>query len=702
MTGRYRILFLTLAGTVCLGGFAQTTPIEPQTFYVDAAYSGPEAGTSDKPYTRISAALAQAFPGRQDNIVVRTGTYTESVFVPVATILRSEEGAAHVFVQGESGTLVRLDNGAILRGITISGTSGAAVNVLSGAAAEVSNCVLQGSGTGLLVNSNAQVRCVNNTVDGNGTGIRCESGGSIAPFANNSITNNVTGVSTAPAVTLSSQYNAFFKNETAYAGAFVPGDHDFVSNPLYVDPDHLNFHLRRISNLRDGGDPDAAFRDVDGTRNDVGADGGPQGAVDLLAPQIHISTNPAPAQGSPPLAVFADASASADEWGIDSWEWDTNPFNGLTFGDGTGDSLPFLFSEPGGYLVYLRVTDNSGVSSVASFPVRVGAPPQVVRLQATPGAGPAPLSVAFDMEAVSLIGGSLAYAWDFDGDGSVDSTEQNPSFTFPESTPPGFRRVSLVVADEDGVLTQVLAPITISAHPVAASVEVKPGVAAELNVADSQSPLDGLQILAPAGVFSEKTVLAVSEVNADAFPFTPSGTILSLFDLAPGGILLSQAVTVEAPVSGIGLTESNVKVAYWDSSSQAWFDAGITRTRVKDGAVSFDTSHFSTFIILRTDAAGGPCFIATAAYGTPLAGEIGVLRALRDDHLLTNTFGTALADGYYRMSPPLADLVARHPVLASFVRLALWPLIAALRYPLLNVILLLPLMAGLRRLRRAA
>jgi hypothetical protein len=102
---------------------------------------------------------------------------------------------------------------------------------------------------------------------------------------------------------------------------------------------------------------------------------------------------------------------------------------------------------------------------------------------------------------------------------------------------------------------------------------------------------------------------------------------------------------------------------------------------------------------------GGPCFIATAAYGSPLAENVDVLRAFRDAFLLPNAFGAAFVDVYYRMSPPVAEVVAAHPVLAGLVRVALWPVVAfarlALAYPAAAVAaLLLPLVAW--RVRRRA
>jgi hypothetical protein len=64
----------------------------------------------------------------------------------------------------------------------------------------------------------------------------------------------------------------------------------------------------------------------------------------------------------------------------------------------------------------------------------------------------------------------------------------------------------------------------------------------------------------------------------------------------------------------------------------------------------------------------GGCFIATAAYGRPDAPEVEALRRFRDRRLLTNVPGTAFVRLYYRLSPPVARLIARKPRLRSVVR----------------------------------
>lgn len=72
---------------------------------------------------------------------------------------------------------------------------------------------------------------------------------------------------------------------------------------------------------------------------------------------------------------------------------------------------------------------------------------------------------------------------------------------------------------------------------------------------------------------------------------------------------------------------------------------------------------------------GGPCFIATAAYGTPMAADIDALRAVRDTFMLDNAAGSAFVDAYYRVSPAIADAVAQSPLLAALVRVLLVPAI---------------------------
>ncbi len=73
---------------------------------------------------------------------------------------------------------------------------------------------------------------------------------------------------------------------------------------------------------------------------------------------------------------------------------------------------------------------------------------------------------------------------------------------------------------------------------------------------------------------------------------------------------------------------------------------------------------------------GNLCFIATAAYGSPMAEEIQALREFRDAYLVTNPVGKALVDLYYGVSPPMADFINEHPGLKPIVRTGLVPAVA--------------------------
>ena len=73
------------------------------------------------------------------------------------------------------------------------------------------------------------------------------------------------------------------------------------------------------------------------------------------------------------------------------------------------------------------------------------------------------------------------------------------------------------------------------------------------------------------------------------------------------------------------------------------------------------------------------CFIATAAYGTPMCKEIAMLRQFRDRKLNPNSLGKKLIRLYYLVSPPIANVIVRSENMRALVRLSLKPIICSFK-----------------------
>jgi hypothetical protein len=74
------------------------------------------------------------------------------------------------------------------------------------------------------------------------------------------------------------------------------------------------------------------------------------------------------------------------------------------------------------------------------------------------------------------------------------------------------------------------------------------------------------------------------------------------------------------------------------------------------------------------------CFIATAAYGSPMHAQVLLLRKFRNQYLLTNSIGEKCVSIYYSLSPPVADYIRQHGWLKPIVRCLLLPFIGLAAY----------------------
>ena len=96
-------------------------------------------------------------------------------------------------------------------------------------------------------------------------------------------------------------------------------------------------------------------------------------------------------------------------------------------------------------------------------------------------------------------------------------------------------------------------------------------------------------------------------------------------------------------------------------------------------------------------ASGFRCFIATAAYGSPLEPHVAALREFRDRYLRHSAAGRAFIRFYYRYSPPVAAVIAEHDWLRFLVRMMLTPLVLAIAFPLRAGVLLAIVLALIGR-----
>ncbi|HTU62016.1 MAG TPA: CFI-box-CTERM domain-containing protein, partial [Polyangiales bacterium] len=111
-----------------------------------------------------------------------------------------------------------------------------------------------------------------------------------------------------------------------------------------------------------------------------------------------------------------------------------------------------------------------------------------------------------------------------------------------------------------------------------------------------------------------------------------------------------------------------------DLYEQTHYYVGVRARNVNNQAGPIAFAEFTT--PKREFATVSPCFIATVAYGSPLAEEVGVLRRLRDRYLLSNALGRALVNVYYRYGAEVASWVRPYPTIRRALRFVLAPLVA--------------------------
>jgi parallel beta-helix repeat protein len=130
---------------------------------------------------------------------------------------------------------------------------------------------MSNSGTGIRLMTSSNIEVVNNTFVMHGTGIE-ESSGNSSIFNNIVINSNNFGLQ--PSSSSNYDYNDVWNNFINYNG-IDPGINDISSDPLFMDTAKGDYRLSLNSPCRNAGNPGIEHNDIDGSRNDIGAYGGP-------------------------------------------------------------------------------------------------------------------------------------------------------------------------------------------------------------------------------------------------------------------------------------------------------------------------------------------------------------------------------------------------------------------------------------------
>jgi hypothetical protein len=203
------------------------------------------------------------------------------------------------------------------------------------------------------------------------------------------------------------------------------------------------------------------------------------------------------------------------------------------------------------------------------------------------------------------------------------------------------------------LLTAAFLAVTVSGrHPVSAS--------------QDQEPIEIVSVLGPVPPFTPGgPAVKITLKNVGAEPVISLTATLGV-DTAfgPPDDFTFDDVTPSHPLQPNTSTSDTLILIGGGFSSDDWYPLTINAT-LQNG---------TNFVYTKLVQIQKPlCFIATAAYGTPMADEIQILRDFRDEYLLTNPLGQALVEFYYRVSPPIAEFITQHPSLKPVVRAGLLP-----------------------------
>ncbi|MDD2465124.1 MAG: delta-60 repeat domain-containing protein [Desulfobulbus sp.] len=168
----------------------------------------------------------------------------------------------------------------------------------------------------------------------------------------------------------------------------------------------------------------------------------------------------------------------------------------------------------------------------------------------------------------------------------------------------------------------------------------------------------------------------------------------------------TERASVPEPVREEGITENGSGAGIFYARLEPLLPSSVYYIRAYAMTASGEIYYGDQISVRTADA----CFIATASFGTLLHPCVAILRDFRDTYLMQSSWGRKFVQVYYRVSPPIAAIIGKSPILRFLVRTLLLPTIGfswlALHFSFWGAMLTLGLLVyiighGWRRIRRS-